>query len=83
MGRIEEGARADLVALNVQDPALAGIEATPDSAGALLGALAVAGHNRLVRDVWVGGRHVVNDGAMIRWTESLKAYLGVVRKIWG
>lgn len=82
MGRIEEGARADLVTLELNDPAVAGVAAQVDSETALLGALAVAGHNRLVKDVWVGGRQVITDGVALRWPGALEAYRKVARRIW-
>lgn len=82
LGRIAEGCQADLVALDLDDPALAGVAASPDSEEALLAALVLSGHPSLVRDVWVGGRQVVTDGVMLRWQSALDAYRKVARKVW-
>ena len=83
LGRIAEGCRADLVALDLDDPALAGVAASPDSEEALLAALVLGGHTHLVRDVWVGGRQVVTDGVMLRWQSALDSYRKVARRVWG
>jgi len=82
IGSIREGAMGDLVALEMDDPALAGIACSRGSEDALLAALAVAGHARLVKDVWVAGRHVVTDGVLLRWQGALEAYNKVSRRIW-
>ncbi len=57
LGRIAAGARADLVILDPRSPALLQREGD-----ALLDALIFAGNANPVRDVFVGGRHVVEDG---------------------
>jgi cytosine/adenosine deaminase-related metal-dependent hydrolase len=82
LGRIAQGAMGDLVALEMDDPALAGVCAARGSEDALLAALALAGHGRLVRDVWVAGRHVVTDGVLLRWQGAIEAYNKVARRIW-
>ncbi|MCP4869047.1 MAG: formimidoylglutamate deiminase [Proteobacteria bacterium] len=82
IGEIREGAMGDLVALEADDPALAGVAASRGSEDALLAAIAVAGHSRLVKDVWVGGRHVVTDGVLLRWQGALEAYNKVAKRIW-
>jgi formimidoylglutamate deiminase len=82
LGEIREGAYGDLVALEMDDPALAGVAAARGSEDALLAALAVAGHTRLVKDVWVAGRHVVTDGVLLRWQGALEAYNKVAKRIW-
>jgi formimidoylglutamate deiminase len=81
-GHIAEGRRADLVALDLDDPALAGLATTPDAGEVLVAALVGGGHPRLVRDVWVGGRQVVTDGVMLRWEAAVEAYRKVARRIW-
>jgi formimidoylglutamate deiminase len=53
-GRIAPGARADLVAVDLTAPAVRGARPLP--------ALVFAGHPGLVRDVWVGGRRIVDAG---------------------
>lgn len=57
-GRIEVGAAADLVVLRDTDPLLAGREGD-----AVLDTYVFAGDSTMVRDVIVGGRHIVQDGA--------------------
>lgn len=56
-GGIAAGMRADIVALDETAPALIG-----RSGDDLLDGWIFAGDNRLVRDVWAAGRHVVSDG---------------------
>jgi formimidoylglutamate deiminase len=59
-GAIRPGAWADLVALDGQALAVAGLDRD-----ALLDAWIFAGDDRLVRDVWSAGRHVVRGGRHI------------------
>jgi formimidoylglutamate deiminase len=56
-GQIEPGQRADFVALDTQDPTLFG-----RSGDQCLDSWLFCGDNRLVKQVWVGGRLVVDDG---------------------
>ncbi|MEM9144612.1 MAG: formimidoylglutamate deiminase [Pseudomonadota bacterium] len=56
-GRIEIGARADLVALDGEALALVGRQDDR-----LLDAWIFAGDDRVVRDVWSAGRHLVREG---------------------
>ena len=48
----------------------------------LLAALLLGGHASLVRDVWVGGRHVVEDGTHFRWSSAVEDYRKVASEIW-
>lgn len=57
IARLEPGARADLVVLDPETPALVG-----KSGDRLLDALVFAGNANPVRDVMVGGRWVVQEG---------------------
>lgn len=59
-GRIEVGALADLVGLDTEDVTLAG-----HRGDMLLDAFVFAGHDRLVTDLWSGGRHIVREGRHI------------------
>ena len=59
-GRIETGALADLVALDTNDPALAGL-----SGDRILDAWMFAAPESPVSDVWAAGRHVVKGGRHI------------------
>jgi len=81
-GGIEVGQRADLVAVDISAPSLAGVQGGANSEEALLAAMVFAGSSALVRDVWVGGRNVVEDGTMLRWDSTLEEYRRVVQKIW-
>lgn len=81
-GRIAQGCRADLVALDLADPALAGMQDAAGGEEAVLASVIQGGHPRLVRDVWVGGRQVVSDGAMVRWEAAIEAFRRVYGRIW-
>jgi formimidoylglutamate deiminase len=59
-GAIRPGAWADLVAMDAEALAVAGLDGD-----ALLDGWIFAGDDRLVRDVWSAGRHVVRDGRHI------------------
>jgi len=82
VGGIAVGQRADLVAVDISDPSLAGVHSGANAQEALLAALVFAGGAALVRDVWVGGRHVVEDGTMLRWESTLEEYCRVAQKVW-
>ncbi|WP_448641539.1 amidohydrolase family protein [Geodermatophilus sp. URMC 63] len=60
LGQVEAGRRADLVHVDTRD---LGFEPVGDAADWLTH-LVWSGVSRLVRDVWVGGRQVVADGAV-------------------
>ena len=68
-GGIVAGARADLVVLNVDDAAFAGLPAD-----ALVDAAVFGPCRQPVRDVMVSGRWVVRDGRHPRETETLSRY---------
>ena len=57
VGRLEPGAWADIIRIDLDQPAL-----TPGTGDELLSHLVFAGSARFVSDVWVGGRRVVEDG---------------------
>ncbi|MFT3974564.1 MAG: formimidoylglutamate deiminase [Amaricoccus sp.] len=56
-GALRPGALADIVAIDVDDPVLMAL-----SDDALLDGWIFAADDRVVRDVWSAGRHVVRDG---------------------
>ena len=64
LGQLEVGRRADLVHVDTRDLVF---EPVGDPAD-LLAHLVWSGAGRHVRDVWVGGRQVVRDGASRPWT---------------
>lgn len=59
LGQLAVGRRADLVHVDTRDLAFEPVLSPPD----LLAHLVWSGAGRRVRDVWVGGRPVVRDGA--------------------
>lgn len=68
-GRIEAGALADLLALDGTDPDMA-----QRSGDGLLDTWIFAGDDRLVREVWAGGRHVVQAGRHVARDRITAAY---------
>jgi 5-methylthioadenosine/S-adenosylhomocysteine deaminase len=62
LGALEEGRWADLVHVDLDDPAFA----APEDDAQLLSNLVWAGGSRLVRDVWVAGEHVLAEGEPTR-----------------
>ena len=75
-GRIAIGAPADLVALDVDHPALIGL-----SGDAALDAWIFAAADRAVRDVWVRGRRVVSDGRHPAREAAVAAWRAVQARI--
>ncbi len=68
-GRIETGYWADLMTLNTQSHHLWTL--TGDKA---LDAWVFAGDDRLVKDVWSAGRHMVSDGRHVARSDIITAY---------
>ncbi len=68
-GRVEVGARADFVILDEEHPALVGRDG-PE----VLDSWVFSGTDNPVRDVFVGGRRVVQDGRHRREEEVLRAF---------
>lgn len=72
-GRLEPGYWADMLALNTDNEHMWG------SAGdTALDAWIFAADDRLVRDVWSAGRHVVQDGAHVARADIVAAYKRVI-----
>ncbi len=82
-GSIAPGQRADLVAVDLEVPMLAGVLEGRESDGALLAALVLGGDSSWVCDVWVGGRHVVEAGQLLRWPSAVEDYRKVAKRVWG
>jgi formimidoylglutamate deiminase len=80
-GRIEVGARADLVTVRVDEPAFAGTSMGPGSEEALAEALVLGGSPGLVEDVWVGGRRIVQGGRHPYLDEAVRGYEQVVAHV--
>jgi formimidoylglutamate deiminase len=77
VGRLAPGRRADLLVLDADHPALAGVG---DAADELPGRFLFCGNDNLVRDVlaggaWVvrGGRHAAQDAVARRYTMAVRA----------
>ncbi len=68
-GRIDVGYRADVVVLDVDHPRLYG-----RSRDALLDSWIFSGNENLVRDVYIGGRKVIDDGHHADEAEIARAY---------
>ncbi|MEQ8934258.1 MAG: formimidoylglutamate deiminase [Amphiplicatus sp.] len=75
-GRIEPGALADLVALDLQSPLLAGL--TGDR---LLDVWLFAGDDDVVMEVWAAGRNVVKEGSHIRRDAITRRFSAVMKKL--
>ncbi len=77
-GVLEEGAWADMLTLDSSNIAFDGLDGDR-----LLDAFVFAGDDRLVRDVWSAGRHVVRDGHHIdrdRIVEQYRRALSALRE---
>ena len=72
-GAIAAGEWADIIALDLAHPDLAGL--TGDT---ILDAWVFAGDDRMVTDTWSAGRHVVQEGRHIRRAEIATAYARAV-----
>jgi len=81
-GTIAVGQAADLITIDIGGMALDGLSEGGDPEGPLLAGLMLAGHPSQVCDVWVGGRHVVAEGELLRWEAARKDYLKVANKLW-
>jgi len=80
-GAIEAGLRADLVTVDSQSPQLAGLHAGVRGHSSLLAGVALTGNASLVRDVWVGGAQVVENGVHPGWETALSDYDEVMRSL--
>jgi formimidoylglutamate deiminase len=72
-GAIRAGLWADLCAVSLQNPVLAGRDGD-----AMLDSLIFAGGDGLVRDVWAAGRHVVRDGQHLERARIEADYLACI-----
>lgn len=75
-GTLESGKRADLVTLDLENVAFAGC--APDM---LLDAWLFGGGRDLVKDVVVGGAHLVRDGRHVRSDETRARYTKTMRRL--
>ena len=75
-GAIRQGAWADLVALEGSSLHLQGL-----SGDRLLDAWTFAGDDRVVRDVWSAGRHVVHEGRHVARDQVEARFRNVVGRL--
>lgn len=76
IGAIAPGRRADLVVLDPDHPAV--VAASGD---AVLDAWIFAGDNGCVKDVWVGGKHVVREGRHVEAASIAARYARCLRGV--
>ncbi|WP_107496590.1 formimidoylglutamate deiminase [Thalassobius sp. I31.1] len=75
-GRIEEGATADMVAVNSDTPALCALRDDQ-----LLDGLCFAAGDDLVTDLWSAGRHTVKDGRHVARDAIVQEYKTAVKSL--
>ncbi|SIQ37797.1 formimidoylglutamate deiminase [Paracoccus thiocyanatus] len=75
-GAIKAGLWADLVAVGLDNPVMAGRKGDQ-----MLDSLVFAGHDGLVRDVWSAGRHVVRDGRHMDRDRIIADYLATIARL--
>ena len=76
LGQLSVGYRADIVVLDDQHPNLAGIASTD-----VLNTWIFAGNDNLVRDVYVGGKKIVQAGQHKNQTEIQLSYVNCMRQL--
>jgi formimidoylglutamate deiminase len=77
-GALAPGYWADMMAIGTDHPDLDGL-----TGDAILDAYVFAGDDRMVRDVWAAGRHMVQDGQHINRAAIVTAYRGAVKTLRG
>ncbi|RDW12750.1 formimidoylglutamate deiminase [Paracoccus thiocyanatus] len=75
-GAIKAGLWADLVAVGLDNPVMAGRKGDQ-----MLDSLVFAGHDGLVRDVWAAGRHVVGGGRHMDRDRIIADYLATIARL--
>mgnify|MGYP002130867032 CR=1 FL=1 len=75
-GAIAPGLWADLVAVDLHNPVMAG-----RAGDQLLDSLIFAGHDGLIRDVWSAGRHMVHEGKHMDHDRIMSEYLQTIARI--
>jgi formimidoylglutamate deiminase len=74
---LEEGRSADFFAVDLDDLSIAG--ADPET---LLSHIVFAGERTAIRDVYVGGQRVIQDGRHPLQEEIVHRFREVQRKLW-
>lgn len=75
-GAIRPGLWADLLAVDLENPVMAGRDGDQ-----MLDSLIFAGHDGLVRDVWSAGRHVVTGGRHMDRDGIIADYLATLARL--
>ena len=73
-GSISVGCQADLIALDLQSPNLAGV-----SNDGWLDAWIFTSDDSLITDVWSCGRHIVSDGRHVHRQQLTDRYLSTMK----
>ncbi|HXE72215.1 MAG TPA: formimidoylglutamate deiminase, partial [Candidatus Nitrosotenuis sp.] len=76
-GDIRPGWRADLLALDLDDPSIAGADRE-----SLLAAIVFGLERTAVREVWAGGRQVVAQGRHLEQEPITRQFQAVMRRLW-
>src|SRR5450830_1734390 len=76
VGQLARGYRADMLILDDHRPNLAGL-----TSNAVLNTWLFAGNDNLVRDVYVAGKRIVQDGRHVAQTEIQQAYVDCMRNL--
>jgi len=76
VGQLARGYRADMLILDDHHPNLAGL-----TSNAVLNTWLFAGNDNLVRDVYVAGKRIVQDGRHVAQTEIQQAYVDCMRNL--
>ena len=75
-GAIAPGSWADLLAVDLDNPVMAG-----RMGDQMLDSLIFAGHDGLVREVWSAGRHLVKNGRHIDHDSIVSDYLATIARV--
>ena len=75
-GAIAPGSWADLLAVDLDNPVMAGRKGDQ-----MLDSLIFAGHDGLVREVWSAGRHLVKNGRHIDHYRIVSDYLATIARV--
>lgn len=76
-GRIEPGAAADFFTVDLDDPSICGGDAST-----WIPNLVFSAERTAIRDVWVGGKRIVEEGKHPLQDETVEAFRGVMRRLW-
>jgi formimidoylglutamate deiminase len=78
IGHVADGRSGDFFTVDMNDPSIAGAEP-----GAQLSNIVFAAGRSAIRDVYVGGRRVVEDGRHAKGEEIVRRFAAAQRRLWG